>query len=126
MTLTGKYTVDATTGCHIWQRARQTRGYGVVWFEGKVRLAHRVAWFLEHGAWPTAGLVVDHICENKACVNVAHLRELTNGDNIQRAYPRGNAATERQRAQWRAANQRMRSRRIRLESVQGGGRDQLV
>lgn len=103
--------VEDAQGCHVWQRARNNRGYGVIWFDGKLRLAHRVAWFLEHGAWPRPGLVVDHICENKACVNPAHLRELTSGANIQRAYPRGDAATETRRAQWRAASARLRAKR---------------
>jgi hypothetical protein len=108
-TLTGKYAVDTRTGCHVWTRAIQTRGYGVVWFDGKVRLAHRVAWFLAHGTWPAADVVLDHICENKACVNAEHLRELANSLNIRRAYARGDAATERRRARWRAAQARRRT-----------------
>lgn len=104
-----KYKVDPTTGCHIWLKARQTRGYGVVWFDGKVRLAHRVAWFLEHGAWPAEGAVLDHSCDTKSCVNPHHLRELTNSQNIRRAYPRGDVPTEKRRAGWRAANARRRT-----------------
>jgi hypothetical protein len=72
-------------GCVIWHRARNNRGYGVTYLDGKVRLAHRVAWYLEHGSWPVDGLVVDHICEVKACVNVRHLRLLTSGENILRS-----------------------------------------
>lgn len=83
-----QYEVD-TNGCHIWQRARNSRGYGVVWHDGKVRLAHRVAWFLASGRWPADGVVLDHICEVKACVNVAHLRELSNWQNVRRRYPPG-------------------------------------
>lgn len=109
MTWEEKYVVDRR-GCHVWQRAKQTRGYGVVWFDGKARLAHRVAWFMKHGAWPTAGFVVDHICENKACVNPDHLRELTNGANIRRAYPRGSAEVEAKRAMWRKSQSARRSR----------------
>lgn len=86
-------------GCHIWQKARNSRGYGVVWHDGKLRLAHRVAWLLEHGTWPRDGLVLDHICEVKACVNVAHLRELENWQNLRRAYPpKADPAAERRRA----------------------------
>ena len=103
------YTIDSN-GCHIWQKARNSRGYGVIWHDGKVRLAHRVAWFLKHGAWPIKGLVIDHICEVRACVNADHLRELTNGQNIMRAYPRGDEATERRRSRQRAANARYRAR----------------
>jgi len=71
-------------GCHVWQRARNSRGYGVIWFDGRLHLAHRAAWLDTHGREPTQGLVIDHICENKACVNPDHLRELTNQQNLQR------------------------------------------
>ena len=106
--LEGKYEVD-TNGCHLWIRAKNNRGYGVVWYDGKLRLAHRVSWLLEHGRWPADGLVVDHACNIKACVNVAHLRELPNHANLRRAIPRGNEATEARRLRWREANQRRRN-----------------
>lgn len=80
------YSIDAN-GCHIWQKARNNRGYGVVWHDGKVRLAHRVAWFLARGRWPHEGLVLDHICDVKACVNPDHLRELENWQNLRRRHP---------------------------------------
>lgn len=102
-----RYTIDSN-GCHIWAKARNTRGYGMTWHDGKVRLAHRVAWFDFYGAWPSPDLVLDHICNVKACVNVAHLRELENHLNIRRAYPRGDAETEKKRAQWRKANAKRR------------------
>lgn len=107
--LTGKFAVDPTTGCHVWQRAIQSRGYGSVWFDGKVRLAHRVAWFLRYGRWPADGRVLDHICNNKACVNVAHIRELPNSLNIRRAYEPCDEETMRRRIRWRRANQRRRT-----------------
>lgn len=96
-------------GCHTWQKARNNRGYGVVWHDGKLRLAHRVAWFLEFGQWPADGLVLDHICCVKSCVNAAHLREITNHSNLRRAIPRGDAETERRRAKWREADSRRRT-----------------
>jgi hypothetical protein len=74
-------------GCHVWQRSRNNKGYGVIHLEGKLRLAHRAAWFAHYGVWPTAGLVVDHICENRACVRIEHLRLLTNAENIRRSVP---------------------------------------
>ena len=78
------YAVD-TNGCHIWQKALNSRGYGVVWHDGKLRLAHRVAWLLAHDRWPRSGLVLDHVCEVKACVNAEHLREVTNRTNVLRS-----------------------------------------
>lgn len=102
-----KYDVTAD-GCHIWQRATNSRGYGVVWHDGKVRLAHRVAWYLAHGRWPNPEFVLDHSCDVKACVNPAHLREMENWRNVRRAVPRGDTETERRRAQWRRANAKRR------------------
>jgi len=78
-------TQAGSNGCLIWQRATNSRGYGVVWHDGKVRLAHRVMWNLTYGAWPTPGLVIDHVCEVKPCVNPGHLRESTNRDNVLRS-----------------------------------------
>ena len=44
-------------------------------------------WPKDYGTWPRAGFVLDHICERRARVNVAHLRELTNEQNIRRSVP---------------------------------------
>jgi hypothetical protein len=45
-----------------------------------MRLGHRVAWEAEHGPIPE-GLTIDHLCRNRRCVNVAHLRLLSNVEN---------------------------------------------
>ena len=107
--LASGYTVTAN-GCHEWNGSKNNKGYGVIWFDGRLHLAHRAAWLAAYGAFPAPGLVTDHVCENKGCVNVAHLRELTNAENIKRAYPRGDAATERRRALNNEAKKRYRAR----------------
>ena len=100
------YEIDAN-GCFIWKRSRQSRGYGKVWFDGKERLAHRVAWLRAHGRWPAEGKVIDHVCNVKACVNPDHLRELDNWQNLRRARP-FDPLREPQRERWRSASQRHR------------------
>lgn len=100
--------LDPVTGCLVWQRALQKRGYGVIYFEGKLRLAHRMAFYLAHGRWPAEGLVTDHVCENKACVNPEHLRELTNSQNLLRAHRHLDPAREPLRIRQRIANAKYR------------------
>ncbi len=48
---------------------------------GKNVLAHRVAWMLANGPIPE-GLVIDHLCRVRECVNVKHMRLLTRGENV--------------------------------------------
>ena len=45
-----------------------------------MRLGHRVAWEAAYGPIPD-GLAIDHICRNQRCINIEHLRLLTNVEN---------------------------------------------
>ena len=94
------YLVDEN-GCHVWQRAINKAGYGVIGIDGRVQLPHRAAFFVKHGRWPAPGLVLDHLCENRACMNVDHLDEVTNAENIRRSFtpldPKGNPRQRRKR-----------------------------
>jgi hypothetical protein len=74
--LDAAYAVDPETGCWVWQRSRDTRGYGHVRLAGRLRVAHRVLYERDRGPIPE-GLTLDHLCRNKACVNPAHLEAVT-------------------------------------------------
>jgi hypothetical protein len=68
-------------GCWVWTRARDKDGYARLYFQGRNwAAAHRVAWELTRGPIP-AGLTIDHLCFNRACINPEHLRLLTNYEN---------------------------------------------
>jgi hypothetical protein len=71
----------AMTDCINWHKSIRDTGYGQTFFRGKVMRAHRVAWIKANGEIPE-GMVVDHMCRNRSCVNVEHLRVVTQRENI--------------------------------------------
>lgn len=50
---------------------------------GRTGLAHRVAYEALVGRIPD-GLTLDHLCENKRCVNPDHLEPVTRAENLRR------------------------------------------
>lgn len=90
-------------GCLIWTGATNQHGHARMGIGGRTVYVHRYAWERSRGPIPE-GVVIDHECWNRTCVNVEHLRlatqqqnmqnrsgaTLNNGTGLRGAYPGGN------------------------------------
>ena len=65
--------VDLDTPCVIWAGGVNNSGYG----------HHREVFEHAHGPIPT-GLVIDHLCRIRRCINTSHMEPVTQRVNVQR------------------------------------------
>jgi hypothetical protein len=67
--------------CSVWMKSvNVTSGYGTIGYQYKKYVVHRLAWERAYGPIPP-GMQVDHLCFNRRCVRVDHLRLTTPKQN---------------------------------------------
>lgn len=80
---TDKIWMEPNCGCWLWSAAVNKGGYGIFRANGKSSVAHRITYEMHIGKIPE-GLVLDHQCRVRCCVNPAHLEPVTNRVNCRR------------------------------------------
>ena len=75
---------EPNSGCLLWDGPIDgANGYGKVVRKRRMDYPHRIAVLLSGRTIPP-GLVVDHLCRVRLCVNPAHLEVVTERENIRR------------------------------------------
>jgi hypothetical protein len=112
--------------CWEWKSSLDSRGYGRVWFDGKVQKAHRVVYELVNGPIPEGegyhGTCVCHKCDNRKCVNPDHLFLGSNADNVRDMKSKGRGVTPKLKGEAHGcakltADQVREIRRLRAEGL---------
>jgi hypothetical protein len=70
-------------GCLEWQGSKSPQGYGWFSWNSKATLAHRWVYEAVRSRIPN-GMVIDHLCRNRCCVNPFHLECVSMGENTAR------------------------------------------
>jgi HNH endonuclease len=79
--------VSGEDGCRISTYSVASHGYAQIGWQDDGCItgttAHRAAWVYINGQIPE-DMTIDHVCNNRRCVNVEHLRVLSNFENSRR------------------------------------------
>ena len=78
-----KYIPEPNSGCWLWIAGELGTGYGAFTIDGRRFCAHRVS-YEHHVANIPEGLVLDHLCRVRCCVNPQHLEPVTQQENVRR------------------------------------------
>lgn len=76
--------------CLLWNGGKSKPGYGQVRVGSRIVGVHRLVVELKRGAIPK-GMVILHACDNRACINPAHLQGNSQKANVHDMWDKGRA-----------------------------------
>jgi hypothetical protein len=84
-------TVVNKDGCWIWQSTKRSNGYGITTYKGVQTTTHRVAYQIANNLLLSSDMEVDHLCNNRDCINPDHLEAVSHEENMKRGRDRRTA-----------------------------------